>query len=688
MCTVPEVDELDLTGIDTVAVDLETYDPNLLKKGSGAVTGDGYVCGIAIGTSKQNLYFPIRHAMTSNLDVVDTWTQLNKILFQNEKIKKVFHNAMYDVCWIRASTGEMPKGPLLDTMIAASVIDENRMRYSLDAVSKDYLKDAKKSWDLKDRSLAEHGIKDPMSNMHKLPYSLVKDYAEQDVNLTLKLWEIFNQKLDEIIYEPAGKSLRKIFNLETKLFPCLVDMKFNGVRIDVKKAEKLGKFLEKRRDNLVALIAKRTGIKVDIWASSSIKKLLDHQGIKDYKKTPKSGAPQLPKDYLQTHSDRFLRMIAKARECDKAKGTFVEGLLSYVHKGKIHADINQIRSEGGGTVTGRFSMSNPNLQQIPAKGYIGKKMRELFLPEEGHVWGSFDYSQQEPRIVVHYAIKLLKNSPELLQLDIPEQYRNKKFQAILKSIKKIETYYKEDPSADFHKLVAKMAGISRIEAKTISLGMFYGMGKIKLQKELRLEKDEAKELFNKYHDEVPFVKRLTEDLIEFASENELLFTVGDRFCRFNKWETTKKTWNNKLKRYDPVALLTKEQAVTEYRAYLQKQNEEVDKLIKDDPKKYSDEDKIKDPDLEYLSDRYVPAFTYKALNKLIQGGAADMTKTAMVKLYEQGILPHIQIHDELCISIKDDKQSDIVKKTMEGAILLSIDNKVTYKKGKDWGSAK
>jgi DNA polymerase I-like protein with 3'-5' exonuclease and polymerase domains len=81
-------------------------------------------------------------------------------------------------------------------------------------------------------------------------------------------------------------------------------------------------------------------------------------------------------------------------------------LLGYVHEGRIHADVNQIRSDAGGTVTGRFSMSNPNLQQIPSKGYIGKKMREMFLPEEGMKWGSFDYSQQEPRIVVHYAIKL------------------------------------------------------------------------------------------------------------------------------------------------------------------------------------------------------------------------------------------------------------------------------------------
>ena len=195
MCTVPQLTDLDLTDIDTVAVDLETYDPNLKSKGLGAVRKDGFVTGIAIATKNQTLYFPIAHAMTDNLNVNDTWEYLDEKLFKNKDIRKVFHNAMYDVCWIRSAIGHMPQGQLLDTMIAASVIDETRMRYSLDAISKDYLKESKYKYDLAEKSLAECGIKDPMSNMHKLPYSLVKDYAEQDVNLTLKLWNLFEKKL-------------------------------------------------------------------------------------------------------------------------------------------------------------------------------------------------------------------------------------------------------------------------------------------------------------------------------------------------------------------------------------------------------------------------------------------------------------------------------------------------------------
>ena len=697
MCDVPQLSELNLEGIDTVAIDLETYDPNLKTKGSGAVRKDGFVTGIAIATKNQTFYFPIAHHMTDNLNTKETWNYLNEKVFQNKDITKVFHNAMYDVCWIRSATGQMLKGKLLDTMIAASVIDETRMRYSLDSISKDYLKESKYKYDLAEKVLewSNGMIKDPMSNMHKLPHHLVKDYAEQDVNLTLKLWELFEKKyLDAVLYtktNPDGskeyKTCRKIFELETKLFPCLVDMKFKGVRIDVEKAKVLGKLLEKRRDNLLKIIKKHTDVDIDIWAASSIKTLLEHQKITDYEKTkdrkkklkgkdgknilddkgePKtelvpSTTPKLPKDYLKTHKNRFLRMIVKARECDKAKNTFVEGLLDFVHEGRIHADINQIRSDQGGTVTGRFSMSNPNLQQIPSKGIIGKKMRELFIPDEGCVWGSFDYSQQEPRIVVHYALTLYPyKNPDI---EMPNNLRE--------SLERIEKSYKTS-DVDFHQVVADMAQISRTTAKTINLGLFYGMGKIKLASELNLTKAQANTLFNTYHEKAPFVKKLSQDLIEFAEDNKLLFTLGDRFCRFNRWETRDREWNSKINRYEPVDILTEEKAKIAFKAEL------LDKF----------KDSIADNYMKDFTNYYKPAFTYKALNRLIQGSAADMTKKAMVDLYEQGILPQIQIHDELCLSIKNDKEAKKVEQTMKYAIPLKVPNKVNYKKGSNWGSIK
>ena len=666
---ISELPEVKVKDGDVVAVDLETYDPNLKTHGSGAIIGKGKVCGIALAYDDKKFYFPIAHkedeGPASNLAPSLVWRSLNKKIFQNEKVKKVFHNAMYDVCWIRAVTGMMLKGPIYDTMIAASIIDENRTRYSLDSLAKDYLGESKYKGDLTDRALEEHGVSDPMSNMHLLPHDLVKDYAEQDVNLTLQLWK----KFEKIIKTPVNtksknkKTLENIFDLETRLFPCLVEMRFKGVRVDEEKAKLLGGDLKKEQAKIIEAIKKETKISVDIWAADSIQPLLEQQKITDYKVTPKTGRVSITKSYLESHPNKYLKMIAKARQLDKLFNTFVHGILKFVHKGRIHAEINQIRSEKGGTVTGRFSMSNPNLQQIPSRSDQGNKIRGLFLPEEDHKWASFDYSQQEPRLVVHYALKNGLHGAD----DMADEYN-------------------KNPNTDFHEIVAKMAKITRKQAKTINLGLFYGMGKTKLARSLELEDDEAKELFNQYHTKVPFVRKLSNGLQDFAEKNKNIFTLEDRFCRFDRWEPVNKEWNAEKGVFEiseykevegkkqivrsSVPILKREEAENRYLAN-KVRNQEVN-----------------DPNCKNFEDYYRPAFTYKALNRLIQGSAADMTKKAMVLLFEAGIVPHIQIHDELCFSIKTEDEAKKIKEIMENAIKLKVPNKVDYDSGPNWGTIK
>ena len=569
---IPDLADLDIKDGDVIAVDLETHDPDLKTHGSGAIIGNGKVCGVAVAYRDEKFYFPVAHLNSGqNIGKNRFWKVLNKKIFQNEKVTKVFHNAMYDVCWIRAATGEMLKGPIYDTMIAASIIDENRQRYSLDSLAKDYLGDSKYKYDLAERSKEEHGITDPMTNMHKLPWDLVVDYAEQDVLLTLKLWI----KFEKIIKTPVNteskkkKTLENIFDIETKLFPCLVDMRFKGVRVDEEKAKTFGETLKKEQAQILKQIKEETGIDVDMWAADSIQPLLDHQKITDYKITPKTGRASITKLYLESHPNKYLKMIAKARQLDKLFNTFVSGILKFIHKGRIHADINQIRSDTGGTVTGRFSMRNPNLQQIPARSELGSKIRELFLPEENHKWGSFDYSQQEPRLVVHYALKNGFHGAE----EMAEEYN-------------------EDPDTDFHDIVARMAKITRKQAKTINLGLFYGMGKNKLARSLELDDDEAKELFNKYHTKVPFVRKLSAGLQDFAEKNKNIYTLEDRFCRFDRWEPINKEWNpekgifeiSEYKEVDgkkqivksSVPILKKEEAENRYLAELTKNSQPGD----------------------------------------------------------------------------------------------------------------
>jgi len=399
-------------------------------------------------------------------------------------------------------------------------------------------------------------------------------------------------------------------------------MKFKGVRVNSEGAHELKKTLIAKEEALLLDIKKETGIDVQIMAARSVAKMFDKLGL-TYEKTAKSGEPSFTKNYLSTHAHPLVQKIAKAREVNKAHSTFIDSILKYTHKGRIHADINPIRSDQGGTVTGRFSYSNPNLQQIPARNKdLGPLIRKLFIPEENHLCGCFDYSQQEPRLVVHYAA-----TEEPICWD--------------PSVKKIVEKFK-DNSVDFHQTVADMAGITRSAAKTINLGLFYGMGKAKLQAELGLStKQEAEDLFNQYHDNVPFVKALMNKTSSHAQGAGSIGTLLGRRCRFNKWEP------NTFGMHTPMSY------------------EEAERT--------------------YGRGRIKRAMTYKALNKLIQGSAADMTKKAMLDLYNEGIIPHIQIHDELDISVESPEHAKKIVEIMENAVTLKVPNKVDYESGKSWG---
>jgi DNA polymerase I-like protein with 3'-5' exonuclease and polymerase domains len=454
----------DLRQVDEIAIDLETKDPDLIKKGSGSVIGNGDVIGIAVATKHYKGYFPIGHEGGGNMDRQRVLGWLKDIL--ESPSTKIFHNAMYDVCWLRA-LGFKINGDIVCTMIAAAITDENRFRYDLNSLSWHYLGYGKNEAALAEAA-EEWGI-DPKAEMYKLPAMHVGSYAERDAEVTFGLWQ-------EMKKEIISQDLEDIFDLETELFPCLVDMRFKGVRVDVDKAHKMKTEFKKAEHELLNKIKGETNIDTQIWAARSIANVFDVLRL-EYPRTEKTEAPSFTKNFLQEHKHPVVNMIAKAREINKAHTTFIDSILRYEHKGRIHAEINQLRSQTGGTVTGRFSYQNPNLQQIPARNKdLGPKIRSLFIPEDGCKWGVFDYSQQEPRLVVHYA-SLYK----------------------LPSVYDVIDAYNTDSNADFHQTVANMAQIPRSQAKTINLGLFYGMGKAKLQAELGVTKEKAAELFNTYH---------------------------------------------------------------------------------------------------------------------------------------------------------------------------------------------
>ena len=598
----------DLKGVKEISIDLETNDPDLKELGSGNVIGNGHIAGVSLAIEGWCGYYPIQHEQGGNMDkaLVINWL---KDLFKQEYTTFIFHNAMYDVCWLRAA-GINIKGKIVDTMIAASLIDENRLSYQLNVLAKHYIgigKDEKVLYE----AAKEYGV-DPKKDLWRLPAMFVGQYAERDAEATLKLWQRLHRELHD-------QELMDIFKLETELFPCLIEMRFKGVRVDLEKARKIKKNLMVREQKILNKIKDLTGMNVEIMAARSIAKAFDKLKL-PYDRTAKSNEPSFTKNFLQNHPHELARSIADAREINKAHTTFIDSITKHAHNGRIHADINQIRSDQGGTVTGRFSMSNPNLQQIPARHpELGPMIRSIFIPEENCKWGSFDYSQQEPRILVHYA--KLQNLPGVDEI--------------------VEAYKTGD--ADFHQVVADMAGIQRKQAKTINLGLMYGMGKNKLMAELGLMKESAEKLIKQYHARAPFVKQLMDNVSRKANDRGKIRTLLGRACHFDLWQPVQ------FGVFKPLPL---EQARKNY----------------DEPLKR--------------------AFTYKALNKLIQGSAADMTKKSMVALYKKGIIPHIQIHDEVDISVESDKKAEQIVQIMEEAVVLQVPNKVDYESGANWGDIK
>ena len=601
----------DLTGYDRIAIDLETRDPNITTLGPGWCRDDGYVIGYAVAAGDFVGYYPVRHE-DGNLPekLVVNW--LKKQL-ATPKIEKVMHNAMYDLGWLRWAGIEV-QGPIIDTMIAAPLLNENRRFYNLNSLTGEYLGEYKNEKMLRAAAAMYHV--DPKSDMWRLPSKFVGSYAEQDAAVTLRLW-------DRLRVDIKQDEVTSIFELESSLLPVLLEMKTKGVRVDIDGAEKIQKDLQIREKKLLEEIRADTGVTVEPWAAASVAKAFDALGLK-YHRTEGTDAPSFTKQFLSNHSHPIAKKIVKLREFNKANTTFVETILEHSCNGRIHCDFNPLRSDEGGTVTGRFSSSHPNLQQIPARDPEIKSMiRGLFLPEEGTQWGSFDYASQEPRWLAHYCAQLTG------------VHRHPQIDSV------IDMYH--EGNADFHQMVADLADITRKEAKTVNLGIMYGMGRKKLAGVMDIDEIEAKALLEKYHERVPFVKGIADLAADTASKNGSIRTWLGRKCRFDMWEPRSFGFNKAMKLEEAI-------------------------------KEYGGKGMIR------------RAFTYKALNKLIQGSSADQTKKAMVDCHAEGLTPMLTVHDELCFSVESQEQSDKIVEIMSTCVPgLKVPFEVDAELGKNWG---
>lgn len=598
-----------LSGEREIAFDVETKDPRLEQLGPGWTRNDGYIVGYALAVKGAKWYFPVRHAMGPNMDPKVTARYIKEVMSVDRDY--IAQNASYDLGWLNHE-GISVAGRVIDTQVVGYLLDENRLSYSLDSLLRDYL-GSRKNEKLLREAATDFGV-NAKKELWKLPATYVGGYAEDDAGETLGLWHHFKRLIQD-------EDLGDIFELETQVARVAFQMTKRGVPFNEERAYQTKLDLVKQEKKLLADIKSDYGVALNVWEPNSVAALFDVVGV-PYGRTPSTNQPSFNKLFLKAQDHPVAKMVVDIRELNKAHTTFIDSLMEHVYNGRIHPSYHTTRSDDGGTITGRFSCSDPNLQQIPARHpIIGPLLRSLFNADygDGEQWGAFDYSSQEPRLVVHYAALM-------------------DYQGAAEFVAK----YFEDVRTDFHQLAADIMGVSRKKAKDLNLGIFYGMGKNKLAAALGISVDEAADIIRLHEQRVPFVRQLSDFTMKRAEARGVIRTLLGRRCRFNLWEPTQ---------YGVHKPMPHAAALQEYGPQIKR------------------------------------AWAYKALNKLIQGSAADQTKKAVVACADAGYLPHIQVHDELGHPLRNRREALEIKHIMETCVELKIPSLVDAEIGPSWGEA-
>lgn len=635
-----------------IAIDVETHDPGISKKmGPGGFRKDGFLLGIGIYTySGFGHYYPLNHEDGENYDI-------KKVIdYMNDNLKyaniKVGANLAYDLEWLLCSGIEV-KGPFRDIQIAEPLLDEERPKgYSLEVLAQHYL-GVGKDESLLHEAEEKYGIEKggAKENLRKFAPEYVGPYCIRDCQASLEVY----LKQVPILKE---EDLWDIFELESKLIPIFLKMKQFGVRVDLEKINPLSNLYIKVENKLQEYINRTSGCEIDCWSNDSIAEYFKKVGHK-FKKTSK-GNNSFTGDFLENHEDPVSKAIAKWRTTNTMRVRYIDDLQKYCYKDRIHACIHQLSADDDktgayGTRSGRLSYSHVNLQKIPKRDqYWRRIIRSLFIPEEGCFWGQQDFSQQEPRLGVHFA-----------------------YLCGLPGAKEARDYYHE-PGADFHSIVSNMAGISRFDGKELNLGSWYGMGKKKMTARLKKPYKEAEEIYNKYHAANPYVKELLKTCSRRATQRGWIKTILGRKAHF-KNVVPRLTFDEKQEdwmRYSGVRKENIPEVIEKIKSKIEKEEdlEEKAKLQKDIDR--------------WSSGRYDIYKDYIALNRLIQGSAADQTKKAIVDIYEQtGEIRflQIQVHDELDGSYKSMDEIRTVKEIMENSVKLEVPVIVEPEIGPNWG---
>lgn len=647
----------DLSNAKIIAIDIETYDPGLGKSmGPGVYRNDGYILGVSIADDNDYAeYFNLGHYDCTEELRNKNIEYLKQVLSLD--IPKLGTNIIYDIDWLENWIGNdkfgwRGKGPqfkvnglLYDIQVAEPLIDENQGHYSLDFQAKKYLGVGKYKTEI-DSFCEENELKgDSRAWLWKMPYSLVRKYAIEDVCEPLKIfkmqWEIMQK--DDLI---------DVFLLETKLLRAILHMRRNGVYIDSKVRNKNAMNAFNEYEKIIFDLNKKYG-KINYNSTKQIAELFDRENVPyNFKITYNNGEedivaydigkdilqgkfnervkiathgkydeikicnPTLPKEYLLSLEEDYpqVKDILFVRKADKMINTFLMGSLTefVTSDNMIHPSIYNVRNDDFGTRSGRLSMSNPNLQQIPSKGvdaYWGAKCREVFAPLPNCWWAKLDYSQIEYRCMAHFA-----SGP---------------------GSKELVSSYINDPHTDYHQYIMDLTGLKRRFAKNLNFGIAYGMGKYHMAEFFNWTLDYAEEVLEIYHSKAPYVKSTVKSVENVAKTRGYIKTLSGRRSR----------------------LLNKDKA-------------------------------------------------YIMFCRLLQGSAADMMKKAMLDIYESGLLgdvrnfdndwygkkvfEHITVHDELDFSVPKTAEGIRalfdVRKLMQSAYKLKVPIKADVEIGSNWST--
>ena len=632
----------DLRRLDLIAIDTETSDEGLrADRGSAWPWRDGYVCGISVAwrddSSIRSCYIPLRHPDTNNFDreSVARWL---KDLWASA-VRRVTMNGLYDYGWLRADFGlRMPPSEHLEEIGAlATMVDENRRSYSLDALCAWRGLPGTDEAGLREPIEAQLGIKPgkrknpPQAYIAQLPARFVGRYAEADATQTLALFENLNPILDQ-------EGTRAAYRLECDLLPMCSEMRWRGIRIDVAAAERGRVILLQKRDAMFAELAEKLGQPVDmsdLAAVSWLADTCDRLGI-EYPRTA-TGLPSFkaaPTGWLHRHPHWFPQLVHRARSYNKAAVDFLQQhVLGHAVNGRIYPEIHPHRSEDNGTKSFRFSYSSPPLQQMPSHDpEITALVRSVFLPEDAEFWATIDVSQQEFRLIVHRAAALG-----------------------LAGAREAAERYHADRDTDFHAFVAEMTGLPRQIAKSANFAKAYGAGVAKFAATIGKPEPEALAIYARYDGALPFVHALSVSCQQQVGRQGFLQLYDGARRHFDEWAPRFIAWG-----FGTAAPCAIEEARR----------------------------RVRDSSHPWFGEQLQRVGAYAAMNAMIQGDAARHTKLWMLACWREGIVPLLQMHDGLELSVAPPEQAERVAQLGRDAVSLQVPMQVEVKFGRHWADAK